>query len=74
MLLKLEELQIDHLNAALTKKDDTPTLTDAEQKEALELPTSPDLLQRILVDFDACGVVGEETNCWWRIWPRCRGN
>ena len=62
VLLKLEELQIDHLNAALTKKDDTPTLTDAEQKEALELLTSPDLLQRILVDFDACGVVGEETN------------
>ncbi len=62
VLLKLEELQIDHLNAALTKKDDTPTLTDAEQKEALELLTSPNLLQRILVDFDACGVVGEETN------------
>jgi len=62
VLLKLEELQADHLNAALTKKDDTPTLTDAEQKEALELLTSPDLLKRILVDFDACGVVGEETN------------
>ena len=62
VLLKLEELQTEHLNAALTKKDDTPTLTDAEQKEALELLTSPDLLQRILVDFDACGVVGEETN------------
>lgn len=62
VLLKLEELQADHLNAALTKKDDTPTLTDAEQKDALELLTSPDLLKRILVDFDACGVVGEETN------------
>jgi len=62
VLLKLEELQADHLNAALTKKDDTPTLTETEQKEALELLTSPDLLKRILVDFDACGVVGEETN------------
>lgn len=62
VLLKLEELQAEHLNAALTKKDDAPTLSDAEQKEALELLTSPDLLHRILVDFDACGVVGEETN------------
>lgn len=62
VLLKLEELQADHLNAALTKKDESPTLTELEQKEALELLTSPDLLKRILVDFDACGVVGEETN------------
>lgn len=62
VLLKLEELQADHLNTALSKKDDSPKLTDAEQKEALELLTSPDLLKRILVDFDACGVVGEETN------------
>lgn len=62
VLLKLEELQADHLNAALSKKDESPTLTETEQKEALELLTSPDLLKRILVDFDACGVVGEETN------------
>lgn len=62
VLLKLEELQAEHLNAALTKKDDTPTLTESEQKDALELLTSPKLLERILVDFDACGVVGEETN------------
>ncbi|MBY0574411.1 MAG: toprim domain-containing protein [Undibacterium sp.] len=62
VLLKLEELQAEHLNAAVTKKDDTPTLTDAEQKEALELLTAPDLLSRILADFDTCGMVGEETN------------
>ena len=62
VLLKLEELQTDHLNAALSKKDESPKLTDAEQKDALALLTAPDLLNRILVDFDACGVVGEETN------------
>jgi energy-coupling factor transporter ATP-binding protein EcfA2 len=62
VLLKLEELQTAHLQAALKKEDDTPTLTDAEQKAALDLLTSPDLLNRILADFDACGVVGEETN------------
>jgi DNA primase len=62
VLLKLEELQTEQLNAVLKKEDDAPTLTDEEQKSALDLLTSPDLLKRILVDFDACGVVGEETN------------
>ena len=62
VLLKLEELQAEHLNAALKKEDDTPKLSDEEQQAALELLTSPELLKRILIDFDACGVVGEETN------------
>ena len=62
VLLKVEELQTAHLQSALKKEDKGVTLSDAEQTAALELLKSPNLLERILVDFDACGVVGEETN------------
>lgn len=62
VLLKLEELQTANLQAALKKEDAGPVLTDAEQAAALEMLQSPELLARILADFDACGVVGEETN------------
>jgi DNA primase catalytic core len=62
VLLKLEELQTAHLQAALKKEDDGPKLSDTEHAAALELLQSPELLARILADFDACGVVGEETN------------
>jgi DNA primase len=62
VLLKLEELQTANLQAALKKEDAGPVLSDTEQAAALELLQSPELLARILADFDACGVVGEETN------------
>jgi len=62
VLLKLEELQTANLQAALKKEDAGPALSDVEQAAALALLQSPELLARILVDFDACGVVGEETN------------
>ena len=62
VLLKLEELQTAHLQAALKKEDDGPKLSDTEHAAALELLQSPELLARILADFDACGMVGEETN------------
>ena len=38
------------------------TLSDDERKAALSLLKSPDLLNRLLTDFNQCGVVGEETN------------
>jgi DNA primase catalytic core len=38
------------------------TLSEADSKAALDLLTDPDLLTRILDDFNRCGVVGEETN------------
>ena len=38
------------------------SLTAAERKAALELLSSPSLLSRILADFEACGVIGEESN------------
>lgn len=63
VLLKLEALQDEAIREALTPKEPThPAMTDAERAEALALLSSPDLLSRIVADFDACGVVGETTN------------
>jgi len=62
VLLKLEEVQTEALKAAMTKDDKRPRLSEAEEAEALALLRDPKLLDRILADFAACGVVGEETN------------
>ena len=62
VLLKLEELQTAQLKAALDKDEKRPQLSDAEQMEALALLKDPKLLERILADFAAIGIVGEETN------------
>ena len=62
VLLKLEAVQTEQLTAALTKEDKQPKLSDSEHSEALALLKSPDLLDRIVADFTACGVVGERTN------------
>jgi hypothetical protein len=37
-------------------------MTDQEREEALALLRDPHLLERILRDFDLCGIVGERTN------------
>ena len=39
-----------------------PPMTAEEEAEALALLRAPDLLERVLADFEACGVVGEENN------------
>jgi DNA primase len=62
VLLKLEELQEAQVNEALKPKDKTPAMSDVERAAALALLRSPDLLERILIDFERCGVVGEATN------------
>jgi hypothetical protein len=62
VLLKLEELQDEQIRAALEPKSDAVELSDDERTEALALLRSPELLPRILEDFERCGVVGEETN------------
>ncbi len=62
VLLKLEELQDEQIRAALEPKSEAVELSDVETSEALALLRSPDLLVRILKDFEACGVVGEEVN------------
>jgi DNA primase len=60
--LQLERLQDEQIEKALTPvKDDVP-LSAEEKAAALELLRDPRLLDRVLEDFDRCGVVGEETN------------
>lgn len=62
VLLKLEELQDEQIQAALEPKSEAVVLSDAETAEALALLKDRRLLARILEDFERCGVVGEETN------------
>jgi DNA primase catalytic core len=62
LLLKLETLQAERIKAALTVEPAVPTMSEAERAEAMALLKAPDLLARIVADFDACGLVGEATN------------
>ena len=63
VLLKLEALQEQAIQAALTPKAAAqPAMNADEHLAALELLNSPDLPARILADFEAAGVVGESTN------------
>lgn len=62
ILLKLEELQDKQIKDALEPKEKAVVLTEAEKAEALELLKDPRLIERILEDFEACGIVGEEVN------------
>ena len=62
ILLKLETLQAERIKAAMKVEPAAPRMTEADEAEALALLRAPDLLMRILADFDACGLVGESTN------------
>lgn len=63
VLLKLEELQEERIQSALAPATPAaPTMSDDERADALALLRDPQLLDRLLADFDACGVVGEDTN------------
>jgi DNA primase len=62
VLLKLEELQDEQIRRTLEPEEKTVVLSEAEQAAALDLLKDPKLLDRILADFERCGVVGEETN------------
>jgi hypothetical protein len=61
VLLKLEELQEKQIAEAMAPKAKSE-ISDAQCAAALELLKSPDLLDRILADFERCGIVGEATN------------
>jgi DNA primase catalytic core len=63
ILLKLEDLQDANIRRA-TEPQAAPVLglSAEEHAEAMALLTAPDLMQRLLADFDACGVIGEDTN------------
>jgi DNA primase catalytic core len=62
VLLKLEELQEQQIKNALEPKPEEITLDESERAAAMELLRDPHLLDRILSDFERCGMVGEETN------------
>ena len=62
ILLKLEALQAERLQAAQAERQKTVSLSDDETQAALKLLRDPDLLARIERDFTRCGVVGEATN------------
>ena len=62
VLLKLELLQDQTLSQILTPSTSDIELTKLERAEAMHFLTSPDLVHRILEDFNRCGIVGEKTN------------
>jgi DNA primase catalytic core len=62
LLRRLETLQAERIKAALVVEPQAPTMSEAERAAALALLQSPDLVRRILADFEACGLVGEATN------------
>jgi len=59
VLLALEQLQDETIAQVLAPE---PQMDEAEQQAALALLKSPNLIDRLLADFAACGLVGEETN------------
>lgn len=62
VLLRLEALQDEHIQAALKPKTSMPTMTDTERAAAMDLLRDPKLIDRIVADFDRLGVVGESGN------------
>ena len=61
VLLRLEERQEQQLKQEKAEKK-AVELTEEDQRAALELLSDPKLFDRLLRDFERCGVVGEETN------------
>jgi len=62
LILKLETLQEERLIEALKPKSPVAQMLEEERAKALSLLKDPKLLDRILADFDRCGLVGEATN------------
>ncbi len=63
VLLKLEELQDQLIQAAgAPKKKPAVALSASDRSEAMNLLKDPRLLDRIVSDLEACGLVGEQTN------------
>lgn len=59
---KLEELQDRQIQQALEPNKPEVAIGEQDRAAALDLLKDPRLLDRILDDFERCGVVGEETN------------
>jgi DNA primase catalytic core len=61
VLLALEQLQ-DQTIAEVLKPEPQPQMSEPDHEAALALLKAPNLIERILADFAAVGLVGEETN------------
>jgi DNA primase len=62
LLIALEAKQEAALQAMLTPKDDVPAMSAREREDAMTFLQDPHLIDRLLSDFDALGVVGERVN------------
>ena len=65
VILALETLVAEQITAALTPTVpvvNAASMSESEREAALALLRDPQLLDRILADFERAGVVGEETN------------
>lgn len=62
VLLELEARVDEQIRAKLAPVESKPLMTDTERDEAFELLRDPKLVERIVTDFDRCGLVGEDAN------------
>lgn len=62
VLLKLEVLQDQNIQQVLAPKEKEKVLSKKDKDEAMALLQSPNFIQRLLDDYQRCGVVGEKTN------------
>ena len=62
VLLCCEERAQERIHVAMSPKQREVSLSDADEAAALALLRDPALVERVLADLDACGIVGEETN------------
>lgn len=62
VLLKVEEQQEQYIRKAVEPQRKEVVLKDGEREAALALLRDPKLLDRIVEDFERCGVVGEHIN------------
>ena len=62
LLRKAEDLQQESIRKTLEPKEKAVLLSEEETTEALAFLKDPNLLARILEDFESGGLVGEDTN------------
>lgn len=62
LLLKLEILQEQRISEAQKPTRKFVDISPREKEQAIQLLRDPNLMQRIVADMTACGVVGEDTN------------
>jgi len=62
LLGKLEQIQHEQIRQTLEPKAEAAALSAEQRAAAMKLLEDPRLMDRILEDFERCGVVGEETN------------